>query len=242
MRYRITIEYDGVGFYGWQRQKNLITIQGTIEEAIFKFSGEKVILQGGGRTDKGVHAKGQIAHFDLQKTIPPFKIQAAINYYLKPFKVIILDIEIVEASFNARFDAKKRIYLYKIINRPAPLSIDKFLAWHVMREIDLERLRQQAALLLGKHDFSSFRSSECQANNPIRSLDEIEIKKCCDEIVLVFKARSFLHSQVRIMVGTLKESALNKDFDIKQVLMAKDRKKASAPAPPYGLYLMSILY
>lgn len=243
-RYKFTIEYDGKGYVGWQRQDNGISIQQTIEEAIESFCQEKPALYVAGRTDAGVHALGQVAHCDLENQFPAYKIRDAVNFYLRKKNIIILDVEEVDDNFNARTSARKRIYLYRILNRRAPPAIRKGKVWHIGPELDIKAMKKGAKHLLGKHDFSSFRASLCQAKSPIKTLDILDIKTKDDEIHITAEARSFLHHMVRNMVGTLHHVGVGKmqPDDVKTILKAKDRTAAGPTAPAHGLYLVRVEY
>ncbi|MCV3769568.1 MAG: tRNA pseudouridine(38-40) synthase TruA [Wolbachia pipientis] len=245
MRYKITTEYNGSSFSGWQKQQHSNnSIQETIENAIFNFSGEKITLYCGGRTDAGVHALGQVAHFDMKKEFELHKIKTAINYYLKPTPVAILNVEIVDNTFHSRFSAKKRHYEYRIINRYAPTALEVGYVWQVFSPLDVDIMRKAAKHLLGKHNFSSFCPQNCQAKNLIRSIDDIKIIKNENHIYIQISAISFLHNQVRIIVGTLVEFGKNKTNpqEMLNILKQHKRKAAGVTAPPYGLYLMKIDY
>ncbi|MCK5285110.1 MAG: tRNA pseudouridine(38-40) synthase TruA [Alphaproteobacteria bacterium] len=247
-RYKLTIEYKGSDFYGWQLQDSLPTIQGSIEDAIEKFSHQRVLVQSAGRTDAGVHAHGQIAHIDLEplsRNMDEYAILKAINAHLRPMPISILNVEKITDDFHARFSAKNKLYRYRIINRPAFLTFDKGLAYHVKRVLDVKAMHEAAQILLGKHDFSTFRDSECQANTPIRTLDCLNVEKISNqEIVIEAEAMSFLHHMVRNIVGTLilvgegKWSA----EDVLFALNAKDRTKGGSTAPAEGLYLVRVDY
>lgn len=243
-RYKIVIEYKGTRYFGWQFQPGLPTIQETIENAIFGFSHEKTEVYGSGRTDAGVHALGQVAHFDLHKYYEPYTVIRAINHFLKPEDIVILGCEIVEQSFHARFSALRRVYKYKIINRNTPSAINRDLAWVVKKDLDINLMNEAAKILIGKHDFTSFRAIMCQAKSPIITLDDINVERTDDEITITVAARSFLHHMVRNIVGTLRkvgEGKLNKD-DVKRILESKDRRAAEMTAPPDGLYLVKVEY
>ncbi|QKX02569.1 tRNA pseudouridine(38-40) synthase TruA [Wolbachia endosymbiont of Dirofilaria (Dirofilaria) immitis] len=245
MRYKIITEYNGSSFSGWQKQQHSAnSIQETIENAIFNFSGEKTTLYCGGRTDAGVHALGQVAHFDMEREFESHKIRNAINYYLKSIPVVILDVEIVDNAFHSRFSAKKRHYEYRIINRYAPTALEAGYVWQVFNPLDVDIMRKAAKHLLGKHNLSSFRSKNCQAKNPIRTIDDIEITQNGNHIYIKISAISFLHNQVRIIVGTLVKFGKNRTNpqEMLNILNQHKRKAAGVTAPPCGLYLVKIDY
>ena len=243
-RYKIKIEYEGTPFVGWQFQKNGKSIQEVLQNAIFKFSKEKVTVIGAGRTDSGVHALGQTAHFDLKKSINKKKILPAINQNIENNSVTVLKVNKTNKKFHARHDAKKRTYRYLIVNRQSPLALQKNKAWHIRKKLDLLSMKKGAKFLLGTHDFSTFRASACGAKSPIRTMEKIQIKKNKDKITLQFTSKSFLQQQVRSMVGCLKylgECKWNlKDF-IKS-FKSKNRLKCAPPAPACGLYLVKVEY
>ncbi len=242
--YRITIEYDGRELVGWQRQKNGPSVQQHIEEAIFDFCGEEIRIQGAGRTDAGVHALGQVASFELASNRKPQVVMNALNQHLKPAPIAILACEEVDADFSARFRATKRHYLYRIINRRAPLTVDAGLAWLVKRELDADAMNEAAKILIGRHDFTSFRAAACQANSPVRTLEKLMVSRDGEEIQVRASAISFLHNQVRSMVGSLALVGTGQwtKGDLKAALDAKDRQRAGPNAPPYGLYLTQVDY
>ena len=243
-RYKIKIEYEGTPFVGWQFQKNGQSIQEVLQKAIFNFSNEKVTVTGAGRTDSGVHALAQTAHFDLKKKMQKKNILSAINQNIGKKPVTILKVNKANKNFHARYDAKRRTYRYLIINRQSPLALQKNKAWHIRKRLDLLSMKKGAKLLLGTHDFSTFRASSCGAKSPIKTMEKISIKKNKDKITLQFTSKSFLQQQVRSMVGCLKylgESKWNlKDF-IKS-FKSKNRLKCAPPAPACGLYLVKIEY
>jgi len=243
-RYKIKIEYEGTPFVGWQFQKNGQSVQEVLQKAIFNFSNEKVVVTGAGRTDSGVHALGQIAHFDLKKKIKEKKILPAINQNMSNKSVTVLKINKTDKNFHARHDAKKRTYYYLIINRQAPLALQKNKAWHIRKKLDMKGMKKGAKFLLGTHDFSTFRSSSCGAKSPIRTMEKILIKKNKDKITLQFTSRSFLQQQVRSMTGCLKylgEGKWNLN-DFKNSFISKNRSKCAPPAPACGLYLKKVEY
>ena len=246
IRYKITVEYDGTNLLGWQRQLDGPSVQEHLEDALFAFSGTKTEVSGAGRTDAGVHALKQVAHFDLEKEWDTFRLREAYNAHLRlrEAPVSVLEVEKVSNDFHARFSAKGRGYIYRILNRKAPPALEKNRLWWVPFPLDVEKMRQGAQYLLGHHDFTSFRAVACQAKSPIKTLDKLDISQQGDEIIFTVEARSFLHHQVRNMVGTLKEVGDGKrqPEDIKTILEAKDRKAAGSTAPACGLYLNKVEY
>ena len=243
-RYKIKIEYDGTPFVGWQYQKNGLSVQEVLQIAIFSFAQEKVIVTGAGRTDSGVHALMQVAHFDITKKIKGNKFLRGLNQLIGNKPVTILNIKKTKKKFHARFDAKKRIYQYIIINRQSPLAIQKNKAWHIRKKLDVKAMKKGAKLLLGTHNFSTFRASSCGAKSPIKTMEKILIKKNKDKISLQFTSRSFLQQQVRSMVGCIKylgEGRWNLDV-FEKAFKSKKRIKCAPPAPACGLYLKNISY
>jgi len=243
-RYKIIIEYDGTPFVGWQFQKNGQSVQEVLQKAIFDFSKEKVIVTGAGRTDSGVHALTQTAHFDLKKEMRKKNILLAINQNIENKSVTVLKINKVNKKFHARHDAKKRTYLYLIINRQSPLALQKNKAWHIRKNLDISSMKVGAKILLGTHNFSTYRAASCGAKSPIRTMEKILIKKNKDKITLQFTSRSFLQQQVRSMVGCIKylgEGKWNLN-DFKYSFKSKNRSKCAPPAPACGLYLKKISY
>ena len=241
--YKIVIEYDGTNFVGWQRQDNGISIQQLIEEAIQKLSNKKTIIYGAGRTDARVHARGQVASFELEENIDTDTIRDGLNHYLRPHPVAILSTEKTDTDFNARFSAKLRWYEYKIINRRPPLTLQNNRFWCVHKTININKVIEQSKFFLGKHDLSAFRSINCQSKSAIKSINSIEVKKNEQEINFIISAKSFLHSQVRIMVGTLVDIGLGKiSKSISEIISLKKREYAGVTAPPHGLYLTKVEY
>jgi len=243
-RYKLTIEYDGTPFVGWQKQDNGRGVQDAIAEAIHGFCGERVTVAGAGRTDTGVHALGQVAHIDLARETDANTVRDALNFHLKPEPISILQAEEVDAEFDARFSATRRHYLYRIINRRAPLTVDRDLAWQVSVPLDAARMDEAAQMLVGNHDFTTFRASQCQAASPVKTLDALDVRREGEAIVIIARARSFLHSQVRSFAGTLKAVGEGKMTvrDVKLALEACDRSRCGPVAPPDGLYLMQVDY
>jgi len=243
-RYKLIVEYDGRPFCGWQRQAHDLSVQQVLEEAIARFSGETVTTQAAGRTDAGVHALGQVVHFDLSRQWDPFKVREALNYHTKPHPVAIITAEAVGEEFEARFSATARHYEYRILNRRARAALDDGRVWHVPVPLDADAMHAAAQLILGKHDFSTFRAAECQANSPIRTLDRFDVSRQAEMIVITASARSFLHSQVRSMVGSLKLVGDGKwtPADFRAALDAADRARCGPLAPPEGLYLTGVSY
>jgi tRNA pseudouridine38-40 synthase len=243
-RYKILIEYDGAPFAGWQYQDNSPSVQRTIMTAVEAFSGEKVMVQGAGRTDAGVHALGQVAHFDLAGERPTDTIRDALNAHLRPHPIAILSAEKVAADFDARRSAIRRHYLYRIANRRPDLAIDRGRAWRVPRRLDADAMHEAAQRLVGKHDFTTFRSTECQAKSPEKTLDRLDVSRTGDEIHVSAVARSFLHNQVRSMVGSLVPVGDGKwtAADLAAALAARDRSACGPVAPPDGLYLVRVDY
>jgi tRNA pseudouridine38-40 synthase len=249
-RYKLTIEYDGTAYAGWQKQQDMATIQGAIEAAAFKLCGAEVEVVGAGRTDAGVHATAQVAHIDLPKQLDTFRVAQGINFYLftpeenANNRIAILNAEEVSDDFHARFSAQKRHYLYRIINRRARLGLDANRAWNVVEDLDIGIMNKAAQHLLGHHDFTSFRDTACQAKSPMKTLEQLEVKHTGEEIQVITSARSFLHHQVRIMVGTLAMAGKGRwtTQEVKSALEAKDRSAAGPTAPPDGLYLTKVEY
>lgn len=245
VRYKLTIEYDGTLYHGWQRQLGLPTIQEEIETAAFRMTGQSLVLHCSGRTDAGVHALGQVAHLDFPDGFAAFKVRDGLNYYLKPQPICILKAEIVDDDFHARFSTLERSYVYRIVNRFAPLTVERNRAWQVPKPLDIGKMHQAAQILTGTHDFSTFRDSDCQALSPIKTLDQLDVRHVYGDHIEIFaRSRSFLHHQVRNMVGSLKlvgEGRWNLD-DLEKALAAKNRKAGGPTAPPGGLYLYQIRY
>ena len=243
-RFRLTLEYDGGPFVGWQRQAEGASVQGALEDAIEKLSGERVTVTGAGRTDAGVHALGQAAHFDLVKNFDAGKVRDALNHYLRPAPVVVLDAVETDSEFHARFSAKSRHYLFRILNRRSPPALDEGRVWHVSPKLDAEAMHVAAQDLVGQHDFTTFRAAECQSASPVKTLDRLDVSRRADEIHIEASARSFLHHQIRSFAGTLKLVGEGKwtPRDVAEALAAKDRTRCGPVSPPDGLYLVRVDY
>ncbi len=243
-RYRITVEYDGAPFVGWQRQDNGPSVQQALEGAVLAMTGEKVRVHGAGRTDAGVHAMGQVAHFDISRHFPPHRIRDGLNHHLRPAPVVVLEAREVDAEFHARFSAVKRHYLYRILNRRSPPALDRGRVWHVPRPLDAGLMHVAAQVLVGRHDFTTFRAAQCQAESPVKTLERIAVTREGDEIRITVSARSFLHNQVRSIAGSLKLVGEGKwtAGDLRAALEACDRSACGPVAPPEGLYLTAVDY
>ncbi len=245
-RYKLTIEYDGTDYCGFQKQTAIEenSVEEILEEAVFKMTQTKIKIFVSGRTDAGVHALAQVLHFDLNKKFQPFQIADALNNHLLGEKISVLKCEIVDENFHARFGAKMRHYLYKITNRRAPLALDKTRSWHVVKNLDIELMKEAAKFLIGEHDFSSFRDSKCQSQVPIRGIEKIEITKQGDEILIQISAKSFMHHMVRNIVGTLFWVGSQKisPNEMQKILSSKDRTKSGPNAPAHGLYFLGADY
>lgn len=247
-RYRFLIEYDGTGFHGWQRQPHGPSVQGAVETALLRLTGEQAVVFGAGRTDSGVHALGQVAHADLSKIWKADRLRDGLNAHLREtFRetpVSILHIDVVESAFHARFSATERHYLYRIVNRRAPLSLDRGRAWQVVRRLDADAMAGAARCLVGTHDFTTFRSLECQAKTAVKTLNSLEVLRRGDAVEITATARSFLHNQVRSMVGSLKLVGEGRwsENDLVAALAAANRAACAPVAPPHGLYLAAVRY
>lgn len=252
-RYKLIIEYDGISYAGWQRQNDKPTVQGALANAILLFCGQNIDVVGAGRTDAGVHATAQVAHIDISRDIDSFKVMQGINYHLfNPLpesnypvnRIAVLDAQRVSDDFHARFSAKKRHYLYRIINRRQRLGLEAGRAWQVIDDLDEKLMQKAADILVGHHDFSSFRDTQCQSKSAEKTLDTLDVTRSNNEIYIIASARSFLHHQVRNMVGTLSlvgKGRWNID-DVQVALDAKDRRAGGPTAPPDGLYLTGVEY
>ena len=243
-RYKITVEYDGGPFVGWQRQDTGPSIQVALEDAVFALSGERVQVQGAGRTDSGVHARGQVAHFDLLAEKRIEEVRGAITFHLKPQPIVVIAAELAPKGFHARFSATYRRYHYRILNRRTPAAMERGHVWHVPVPLEIEAMQEAAFVLIGTHDFNSFRSVSCQAKSSIKTLEELTVTRCDEEIHLDVGARSFLHNQVRILAGTLQLVGRGQwsRADVEAALAARDRTRAGPTAPPDGLCLMEVRY
>lgn len=243
-RYKITVEYDGGPFVGWQRQDSGPSIQAALEDAVLAFSGERVHVQGAGRTDAGVHARGQVAHFDIAAEKRAEEVRGGLTFHLKPNPIVVTAAALAPPGFHARFSATHRRYRYRILNRRTPAAMERGHVWHVPVPLDVEAMQAAASVLVGRHDFNSFRSVSCQAKSSIKTLDELSLARCDEEIHLDVGARSFLHNQVRILAGTLQlvgRGQWNR-ADVEAALAACDRTRAGPTAPPSGLCLMEVRY
>lgn len=243
-RFKLTIEYDGTPFSGWQKQRHQPSVQQALEEAIEGFSGEMVATQAAGRTDSGVHALGQVAHFDLKRYWDAFRVQQALNFHLKPNPIAIIACEEVGKEFEARFSALQRHYVYRIFNRRTRPTLECNRVWHVPTPLNAEAMHEAAQVLVGTHDFTTFRSAECQSKSPVKSLTRIDITRSGNEIIISLSARSFLHHQVRSFAGSLKMVGEGKwqAGDLKNALEATNRSWCGAMAPAAGLYLRRVDY
>ena len=243
-RYRLTIEYDGAPYRGFQAQAALPTVQASLERAITAFSGERAVINAAGRTDTGVHATGQVVHFDLERRWPEATVMNALNAHLMKEPIAVLEATEAAADFHARFSAKGRAYLYRILNRRAPPALERGRVWHVKKDLDAEAMHAAAQRLTGRHDFTTFRDIKCQAKSPMKTLDEARVWREGEEILLRFASRSFLHRQVRSMTGSLAEVGVGRwsAADLQAALEAKDRQACGQVAPAEGLYLIAVEY
>jgi len=244
MRFKLTIEYDGEPFQGWQRLADAPSVQGALEDAVEKLTGTRIDVIGAGRTDSGVHAFGQVAHIDIEKHFEPQRLADALNAHIRPHPISVLHAEEVAADFHARFDAVRRVYLYSILNRRAPAALSRGKVWRVSRQLDEFAMHAAAQRLIGKHDFTTFRDGACQAKSPVKTLDRCDVSRASDTLQIWCEAQSFLHRQVRSIAGTLVEVGLGKMSadDVAAALAAADRTQCGPVAPPDGLYLMRVDY
>jgi tRNA pseudouridine38-40 synthase len=243
-RYKLLLEYDGTGMVGWQRQKSGLSVQEILEQAVKRYCGAQVTVHGAGRTDAGVHALAQAAHLDLPRNADPEEVRGALNHHVRPHAISVLEVERASESFHARLSARGRRYRYRILNRRAPPAVDRDRVWHVGPPLDPEAMREGAQHLLGKHDFSTFRDALCQAKSPVKTLDLLDVTQVGDEIVIEALARSFLHHQVRNIVGTLKLVGIGQwaPSRVKRALDECDRRAGGPTAPPQGLALVEVIY
>jgi tRNA pseudouridine38-40 synthase len=243
-RYRLTLEYDGGPFAGWQRQENAPSVQQTIEDAALVLAPGEVHCYGAGRTDAGVHALAMTAHLDIQRQIDPFKLQGALNGIMRPAPVSVLSAELADQTFHARFSAKERRYLYRIVCRRAPLALEEGRAWRVTQPLDAAPMAEAAKLLEGTHDFTTFRSAHCQSKSPVKSITEIRLERSGEEISLHLRAPSFLHNQVRSIAGALERVGCSRWSvqDLADALEAKQRSRCAPVAPAHGLYFVEAVY
>lgn len=243
-RYKLTLEYDGGPFVGWQRQENGLSVQGALEQAVLRYTGETVTAHAAGRTDAGVHAYGQVAHVDLVRADPARKVREALNAHLRPHPVAVVEAEEVDDTFHARFSAVERSYVYRILNRRAPAVLEAGKVWWVPQPLDADAMHAAGQELVGQHDFTSFRAAECQANSPVKTIDELVVSRQGEHVEMFVRARSFLHHQVRNIIGTLSLVGLGRwsHDDVRRALEARNRAKAGPTAPPTGLYFRAVRY
>jgi tRNA pseudouridine38-40 synthase len=243
-RWRLTIEYDGGPFMGWQRQDHGPSIQQTLEEALERMIGEQTQVLAAGRTDAGVHALAMSAHVDVMKSLTPHRLREGLNALVRPHPISVLEVEPVADDWHARFSCVGRRYLYRILNRRAPPALDTGRVWNIPVTLDIDAMREGAAHLIGRHDFTTFRSAQCQSDSPVKTLDELDVQKAGEEIHVTAAARSFLHHQVRSMVGCLALVGRGKwsPEDMRKALEARDRSALGFNAPPHGLYFVEALY
>jgi tRNA pseudouridine38-40 synthase len=243
-RYRLLVEYDGRPFHGFQAQADLPSVQGSLERAVKKFCGEEIRVSAAGRTDTGVHATGQVVHVDLSKDWPADTVRNALNFHLMPDPVSVLAADVAVGDWHSRFSATGRRYLYRILNRLSPPALDQGRVWHVKKPLDAEAMHEAAQVLVGHHDFTTFRDLACQAKSPMKTLDVANVRRAGDEVLLEFASRSFLHRQVRSMTGTLAEVGVGRwtKADVKAALDARDRRACGPVAPAEGLYLTAVEY
>ena len=243
-RWKLTIEYDGGPFMGWQRQDHGPSVQQTLEEALHSMTGEETAVHAAGRTDAGVHALAMSAHVDVMKSLTPHRLREGLNALVRPHPVSVVEVEPVADDWHARFSCTGRRYLYRILNRRAPTALDAGRVWHIALPLDAEAMREGATHLIGRHDFTTFRSAQCQSDSPVKTLDRLDVKRAGEEIHVEAAARSFLHHQVRSMVGCLAMVGRGQwqPGDMKKALEARDRAALGFNAPPHGLYFVEALY
>jgi len=244
MRFKLTLEYDGGPYQGWQRVNNGPSVQGALEDAVFALTGARTEIVGAGRTDSGVHATGQVAHVDIEKAIEAFRLAEALNAHIRPHPISILNAEEAGPEFHARFDATRRVYRYAILNRRGPAAIARGFVWRLARDLDANAMHRAAQCLLGRHDFTTFRDANCQAKSPVKTLDRCDVSRDGETVEVWCEAQSFLHRQVRSIVGTLVEVGLGKmgADDVAAALAAVDRTRCGPVAPADGLFLTRVDY
>jgi len=243
-RYKLIVEYDGTPFCGWQRQGGVLSIQQCLEESVQPLIKDLVVMSGAGRTDAGVHALGQVAHFETEKNLDAFRIQECMNAYLVDYPISVLSVEQVDEDFHSRFSAVERFYIYKIVNRRSKLALDINRAWKILRPLDAKRMDNIAQILVGKHDFSAFRAKGCQALSPIKTLNSISVERFGEQVIIKLAAKSFLYHQVRNIVGSLQKVGTGEwsEDEFLSVFKSKDRSQAAATAPACGLYFWKVRY
>lgn len=243
-RYKLIVEYDGTPFCGWQRQSGVLTVQQCLEDAVQPLTKDLVLISGAGRTDTGVHALGQVAHFETEKNLDAFRIQECMNAHLVDYPISVLSVEEVDGKFHSRFSAIERFYIYKIVNRRSKLALDINRAWKVLIPLDVKRMDNIAQILVGKHDFSAFRARGCQAVSPVKTLNSISVERFCDQVIIKLAAKSFLYHQVRNIVGSLIKVGSGEwtEDKFQTVFESRDRSQAAATAPACGLYFWKVVY
>lgn len=243
-RWRLTVEYDGAPFMGWQRQDHGPSVQQALEEALERMTGEEAVFTAAGRTDAGVHALAMSAHVDVGRELTPHRLREGLNALVRPHPISVLEVEMVADDWHARFSCIGRRYLYRILNRRAPPALDAGKVWHIAIPLDLSAMREGAGHLIGRHDFTTFRSAQCQSESPVKTLDKLEVTRVGDEVHITAAARSFLHHQVRSMVGCLALVGRGQwqPKDIREALEARDRAALGFNAPPHGLYFVEAIY
>lgn len=243
-RYKLIVEYNGTPFCGWQRQSGVLTVQQCLEEAVQPLTKDLVLINGAGRTDTGVHALGQVAHFETDKLLDAFRVQECMNAHLAELPISVLSVEQVDKNFHSRFSAVERYYIYKIVNRRSKLALDINRAWKVLKPLNEEKMNEVAQILVGKHDFSAFRATGCQSNSPVKTLNSISVERFSDQVIVKLAAKSFLYHQVRNIVGSLQKVGTGEwSVDkFQEVFESKDRTQAAATAPACGLYFWKVRY
>ena len=243
-RYKLIIEYDGTPFCGWQRQDGVLTVQQCLEEAVLPLTKIPIVINGAGRTDTGVHALGQVAHFETDKELDAFRIQECMNAYLVNYPISVLSVEQIDENFHSRFSAVERFYIYKIVNRRSKLALDINRAWKLLKPLDAKKMDEVAQILVGKHDFSTFRATGCQSNSPVKTLNSISVERFGDQVIIKLAAKSFLYHQVRNIVGSLIKVGTGEwsEDKFQAIFESKDRTQAAATAPACGLYFWKVRY